>query len=76
MWLLMLISDAFSTFRIKKKHKVISLEKSVEELEGRAEDLEREAADLRRENGWLKEMLIMKGPSCSWTRSGTKDWGE
>jgi len=52
---------ASARFRIKKKHKVLSLEKSVEELEGRAEDLEREASDLRRENGWLKEMLIMKG---------------
>ena len=37
------------------------MERSVADLEERAEDLEREAADLRRENGWLKEMLIMKG---------------
>ncbi|KAH8120613.1 hypothetical protein DFH11DRAFT_78411 [Phellopilus nigrolimitatus] len=52
---------ASARFRIKKKHKTLSLERSVVELEGRAEDLEREAAELRRENGWLKEMLIMKG---------------
>lgn len=31
------------------------------ELTGRAEELEREAADLRRENGWLKEIVMLKG---------------
>lgn len=31
------------------------------ELEKRANDLEQEAVDLRRENGWLKEIVIMKG---------------
>ncbi|KAF5377643.1 hypothetical protein D9615_005121 [Tricholomella constricta] len=31
------------------------------DLTGRAEDLEREAADLRRENGWLKEIVMLKG---------------
>ena len=37
------------------------MERTVTELEGRAEVLEREAVDLRRENGWLKEMLVLKG---------------
>lgn len=31
------------------------------ELTGRADELEREAADLRRENGWLKEIVMLKG---------------
>lgn len=31
------------------------------DLKGRAEELEREAADLRRENGWLKEIVMLKG---------------
>ena len=31
------------------------------ELTGRAEELEREASDLRRENGWLKEIVMLKG---------------
>lgn len=31
------------------------------DLSGRAEELEREAADLRRENGWLKEIVMLKG---------------
>ncbi|KAL5518552.1 hypothetical protein ACEPAH_234 [Sanghuangporus vaninii] len=52
---------ASARFRIKKKHKTLALERSVVELEARADDLEREASELRRENGWLKEMLIMKG---------------
>ncbi|KAI5124406.1 hypothetical protein M0805_008290 [Coniferiporia weirii] len=54
---------ASARFRIKKKHKTLALERSVIELETRAEDLDREATELRRENGWLKEMLIMKGRS-------------
>jgi len=33
----------------------------VSDLTGRAEELEREAADLRRENGWLKEIVMLKG---------------
>jgi len=33
----------------------------VSNLTGRAEELEREAADLRRENGWLKEIVMLKG---------------
>ncbi|PPQ92692.1 hypothetical protein CVT25_013999 [Psilocybe cyanescens] len=48
-------------FRVKKKHKTIGLERSVSDLTGRAEELEREAADLRRENGWLKEIVMLKG---------------
>ncbi|KIM48330.1 hypothetical protein M413DRAFT_7311 [Hebeloma cylindrosporum] len=48
-------------FRIKKKNKTVTLERSVSNLTGRAEELEREAADLRRENGWLKEIVMLKG---------------
>ncbi|THH04749.1 hypothetical protein EW145_g5290 [Phellinidium pouzarii] len=47
------------------------------ELEARADDLEREAAELRRENGWLKEMLIMKGRSLREPDSAARaDGGE
>ncbi|PPQ66113.1 hypothetical protein CVT26_010914 [Gymnopilus dilepis] len=52
---------ASARFRIKKKHKTLELERSVSDLTGRAEELEREAADLRRENGWLKEIVMLKG---------------
>ncbi|KAF5312457.1 hypothetical protein D9619_003485 [Psilocybe cf. subviscida] len=52
---------ASARFRVKKKHKTLSLERSVTELTGRAEELEREASDLRRENGWLKEIVMLKG---------------
>ncbi|KAF9481718.1 hypothetical protein BDN70DRAFT_876039 [Pholiota conissans] len=52
---------ASARFRIKKKHRTITLERSVSELTGRADELEREAADLRRENGWLKEIVMLKG---------------
>lgn len=31
------------------------------DLTGRAEELEREATELRRENGWLKEIVMLKG---------------
>jgi hypothetical protein len=48
-------------FRIKKKLKAVNLEREVSDLTGRAEELEREVADLRRENGWLKEIVMMKG---------------
>jgi len=48
-------------FRTKKKLKTINLERSVSDLTGRAEELEREVADLRRENGWLKEIIMLKG---------------
>jgi regulator of replication initiation timing len=48
-------------FRIKKKQKVVNLERSLSDLQRRADDLEREATELRRENTWLKEMVLMKG---------------
>jgi hypothetical protein len=48
-------------FRIKKKAKTVNLERSVSDLSGRAEELEREVSDLRRENGWLKEIVMLKG---------------
>lgn len=48
-------------FRIKKKQRSLNLERSVSDLTGRAEELEREAAELRRENGWLKEIVMLKG---------------
>lgn len=54
-------NGAAARFRVKKKHKTISLERSVSDLQGRAEELEREVADLRRENGWLKEIVMLKG---------------
>ncbi|KAG6814020.1 hypothetical protein H0H92_003870 [Tricholoma furcatifolium] len=47
--------------KIKKKQRTTNLERSVNDLTGRAEDLEREVADLRRENGWLKEIVMLKG---------------
>ncbi|TEB35106.1 hypothetical protein FA13DRAFT_1707240 [Coprinellus micaceus] len=46
---------------IKKKQKTVNLERSVSDLTGRAEELEKEVADLRRENGWLKEIVMLKG---------------
>ncbi|KAK0208435.1 hypothetical protein DFS33DRAFT_1451429 [Desarmillaria ectypa] len=52
---------ASARFRIKKKQKTLNLERSVSDLTGRAEELEKEAADLRRENGWLKEIVMLKG---------------
>jgi len=55
-------------FRIKKKNKTVTLERSVSNLAGRAEELEREAADLRRENGWLKEIVMLKGSRYAATR--------
>ena len=48
-------------FRVKKKHRTIALERAVSDLTGRAEELEREVGDLRRENGWLKEIVVLKG---------------
>ncbi|KAJ7042629.1 hypothetical protein C8F04DRAFT_1076574 [Mycena alexandri] len=52
---------ASARFRIKKKQRALDLERSVSDLTGRAEELEREASDLRRENGWLKEIVMLKG---------------
>ena len=56
-----LISVGIARFRIKKKHRTIALERTVSDLTGRAEELEREVGDLRRENGWLKEIVMLKG---------------
>jgi hypothetical protein len=39
----------------------LDLERTISDLTGRADELEREAADLRRENGWLKEIVMLKG---------------
>jgi len=48
-------------FRVKKKLRTLSLERTVGDLTGRADELEREANDLRRENAWLKEIVLLKG---------------
>ncbi|TFK76787.1 hypothetical protein BDN72DRAFT_873335 [Pluteus cervinus] len=56
---------ASARFRIKKKMRTTNLERSVSDLTGRAEELEREVADLRRENGWLKEIVMLKGTRLS-----------
>jgi len=37
----------------------------VSDLTGRAEELEREATELRRENGWLKEIVMLRGRSLT-----------
>ncbi|CUA66959.1 hypothetical protein RSOLAG22IIIB_02867 [Rhizoctonia solani] len=52
---------ASARFRVKKKQRTMELERALVELEGRADALEKEAVELRRENGWLKEMVILKG---------------
>lgn len=39
----------------------MNLERTVSDLTSRATELEREVADLRRENGWLKEIVMLKG---------------
>ncbi|EGO02805.1 hypothetical protein SERLA73DRAFT_176185 [Serpula lacrymans var. lacrymans S7.3] len=54
---------ASARFRIKKKQRTLNLERTVSDLTGRAEELEREASELRRENGWLKEIVLLKGRS-------------
>lgn len=43
------------------------------DLTGRAEELEREATELRRENGWLKEIVMLKGRSLSGVTRGSED---
>ena len=48
-------------FRMKKKERLQSMEKSMSDLQRKAEDLEKEVGDLRKENSWLKEIVIMKG---------------
>ncbi|KAH7914484.1 hypothetical protein BJ138DRAFT_385990 [Hygrophoropsis aurantiaca] len=52
---------ASARFRIKKKQRTLNLERTVADLTGRTEELEREASELRRENGWLKEIVLLKG---------------
>ncbi|KAG8817956.1 hypothetical protein FRC17_011025 [Serendipita sp. 399] len=54
-------TEASARFRSKKKERLDAMEQSMTVLQRRAEDLEKEAVELRRENGWLKEMVIMKG---------------
>jgi hypothetical protein len=44
----------------------------VSDLTGRAEELEREATELRRENGWLKEIVMLKGRSLSGATRATE----
>ena len=56
-----LIFVGAARFRVKKKHRTIALERAVSDLTGRAEELEREVGELRRENGWLKEIIVLKG---------------
>ena len=56
-----LIFVGAARFRVKKKHRTIALERAVSNLTGRAEELEREVGDLRQENGWLKEIVVLKG---------------
>lgn len=56
-----LIFVGAARFRVKKKQKTIALERTVSDLTGRAEELEREVGGLRQENGWLKEIVVLKG---------------
>lgn len=49
----------------------MALERTVVELEGRANVLEKEAVELRRENGWLKEMIVLKGRNMRVAREAT-----
>ncbi|KIM85481.1 hypothetical protein PILCRDRAFT_5774 [Piloderma croceum F 1598] len=73
---------ASARFRIKKKQRSLNLDRSVSDLTGRAEELEREATELRRENGWLKEIVMLKGRSLSGAtrstegREGSGDGGD
>ena len=55
------LTSFIARFRTKKKQKTTKLERSISDLTGRAEDLAREVADLRQENGWLKEIVMLKG---------------
>lgn len=53
------------------------MERTVSDLTGRAEELEREATELRRENGWLKEIVMLKGRSLGDTGvEGDQDEGD
>jgi len=62
---LTILDDYKARFRIKKKQRSLNLDRSVSDLTGRAEELEREVTELRRENGWLKEIVMLKGRSLS-----------
>lgn len=73
--LIVTVALSISRFRIKKKHKALNLERTVSELEGRADVLEREAVELRRENGWLKEMLVLKGRTVRAAREAAASLG-
>jgi hypothetical protein len=57
---------------VKKKQRTADLERTLTELEGRAGELEKEAVELRRENGWLKEMVILKGKKAVETAKASK----
>jgi predicted metal-dependent HD superfamily phosphohydrolase len=43
----------------------VDIERHISDLTSRAEELEKEALDLRRENGWLKEIVMLKGRTHS-----------
>jgi len=69
---------ASARFRIKKKQRTLQLERTVSDLSSRAEELEREATELRRENGWLKELVMLKGGrlgGVDFSRSSTGYYG-
>ncbi|KAF8140039.1 hypothetical protein EV363DRAFT_1153378, partial [Boletus edulis] len=63
---------ASARFRVKKKLKTLSLERTVGDLTGRADELEREANDLRRENAWLKEIVLLKGRNIAALNFGSQ----
>lgn len=63
-------------FRIKKKQRNLNLERTVSDLTGRAEELEREATELRRENGWLKEIVMLKGRTLRGADGGDEGEGD
>jgi len=66
------LPDIFiARFRIKRKQRATNLGRSISDLTGRVEDLAREVADLRQENGWLKEIVMLKGS----TRVGSLNLG-
>lgn len=52
---------ASARFRIKKKQRVVNLERNIQDLSERADDLEKEAGELRKENELLREMVVLKG---------------
>lgn len=68
--------DNLARFRIKKKQRNLNLERTVSDLTGRAEELEREATELRRENGWLKEIVMLKGRTLRGTDGGDEGEGD